>query len=80
MRPDDFWNSTLDECILTYQGKVDEWRFFRSGFNLVHCSLVEKPVDMLKVLPLPYDDELAVEEKSDDLFTDYEKYHKVANG
>lgn len=78
MRPDDFWNSTLDECILTYQGKVDEWRFLRAGFNLVHCSMVSKPAEIKEVLPLPYDDELEVDKV--DIFKEYEKYQKVANG
>lgn len=77
MKPAEFWDSTLDECILMYQGKVDEWRFLRAGFNLVHCSMVEKPADILKVLPLPYDDEL---NKAEDLFEEYEKFQKVVNG
>jgi hypothetical protein len=71
MRPVDYWDSSFDECILTYKGKVDEWRFFRNGFNLIHCSMVEKPADILKVLPLPFDDEIETTGNSDDLIEQY---------
>lgn len=28
------------------------------GFDLIHRSLVEKPVDIFAAIPLPFDDEL----------------------
>ena len=47
-----------------YRGKVDEWRFFRNGFNLVHLSLVEKGADIREYIPLPFDEDYG---KSDDI-------------
>lgn len=73
MRPDDFWSATFDEAILTYKGKVDEWRFFRNGFYLIHCSFVEKGADILKVLPLPFDDELDGADSTEDLVSEYNR-------
>lgn len=74
MSPDEFWSSTLDEAILKMQGKVDELRFYRNGFNLIHCSLVGKErVDILKALPLPFDDELDEATDTDEMFEEYRK-------
>ena len=44
------------------QGFVDRQRIERRNAYLIHCSLVEKPVDMLEYLPLPYDEELKEQE------------------
>jgi hypothetical protein len=52
---------------------VDEWRFFRNGFNLIHCSLVDKRSDILKTMPLPFDYELIQEEDTEDLVVVYNK-------
>lgn len=48
----------MDEVFLVIQGFVDKQRIERRNAYLIHCSMVEKPVDMLEYLPLPYDDEL----------------------
>lgn len=48
----------MDEVLLVIQGFVDKQRIERRNAYLIHCSMVEKPVDMLETLPLPYDDEL----------------------
>lgn len=55
---EEFWTSTFDEVLLTIQGFVDRQRVERRNAHLIHCSMVEKPVDMLEYSPLPYDDEL----------------------
>jgi len=48
--------------LLCVQGFVDRQRIERRNAYLIHCSLVEKPVDMLEYLPLPYDEELKGED------------------
>lgn len=53
-----FWTSTFDEVLLVIQGFVDRQRVERRNAHLIHCSMVEKPVDMFEYSPLPYDDEL----------------------
>lgn len=53
-----FWTSTFDEVLLVIQGFVDRQRVERRNAYLIHSSMVEKPVDMLEYLPLPYDEEL----------------------
>ena len=74
MTADDFYNGTLDEAIFRYKGKVNEWRFLRNGFNLLHCSFVEKPANILKVLPLPFDDEMEDEKDSEyDIISEYNR-------
>lgn len=71
--PIQFYDLTLDEAIIAFRGKVDEWRFLRNGFNLIHCSLVEKRADILGVLPLPFDNEIGGGEV--DLIEEYNKYY-----
>jgi hypothetical protein len=73
MRPADFWEATLDECILTYKGKIDEWRFFRNGFYLVHRTFADKPADILKEMSLPFDNEIQQEESGEDLLAEYNR-------
>ena len=75
-----FYDLTLDEAIIAFRGKVDEWRFYRNGFNLVHCSLVEKRADILNVLPLPFDDELGSVSLDDDLISEYNQLRESLNG
>lgn len=75
-----FYDLTLDEAIIAFKGKVDEWRFYRNGFNLVHCSLVEKRADILKVLPLPFDDEIDGGGIDDDLVEEYNQLREKLNG
>lgn len=60
MAPSEFWSSTIDEAVLCYKAKIDEWRFIRSNTYLVHCSLIESKhrVNIEEVLPLPFDDEI----------------------
>lgn len=44
---------------MAYKGHIDKLRFFRNGFNLIHCSLVGKDrVNIVDVLPLPFDYEI----------------------
>lgn len=78
--PIKFYDLTLDEAIIAFKGKVDEWRFYRSGFNLVHCSLVEKRADILKVLPLPFDNEIESGGLDEDLIADYNRVREQWNG
>lgn len=62
-----------------YRGKVDEWRFYRNGFNLIHCSLVGKDrANILEVLPLPFDDEIKQDQVSDSeqMMREYEELRK----
>lgn len=49
----------MDEVLLVIQGFIDKQRIERRNAYLIHCSMVEKPVDMFEHLPLPYDDELS---------------------
>jgi hypothetical protein len=51
----------LDEVLLVIRGFVNKQRIERRNAYLIHCSMVEKPVDMFDYLPLPYDDELKSE-------------------
>lgn len=53
----------MDEVDLKIRGKVDEWRILRDHAFLIHCSTVEKPVNKMEALPLPFDDELIEEER-----------------
>lgn len=48
----------MDEVLLVIQGFIDRQRIERRNAYLIHCSMVERPVDMLEYMPLPYDDEL----------------------
>lgn len=75
MNPVDFWDSTFDEVILKFKGKVDEWRVFRNGVNLIHCSMVamDQRVDIAQVIPLPFDDEILDSEGTFDIFDEYER-------
>lgn len=74
MRPGDFWSATLDEAVLTYRGKVDEWRFFRNGFNLLHRSFADKPANILEEIPLPFDDEITVDKgNTESLIDEYNR-------
>lgn len=60
MTADEFYNGTVDEAVLAYKAKVNEWRFIRSNTYLIHCSLIESKhrVNIEDVLPLPFDDEI----------------------
>lgn len=49
----------MDEVLLVIQGFIDKQRIERRNAYLIHCSMVERPVDMFEYLPLPYDDELS---------------------
>jgi len=69
--PLDFYDLTIDEALISYRGKVDEWRFFRNGFNLVHCSLVQNPVEISGTMPLPFDEEQTPSEY--DIIEDYKR-------
>ena len=69
--PIEFYDLTYDEAIIAYKAKVDEWAFFRNGFGLVHCSLGGKMADVIKAIPLPFDNE--VEEQVDDLVSEYNR-------
>jgi hypothetical protein len=55
----------LDEAVRVYKGKVEDWRRDRANAYLIHCSLVEKPVDIYEYLPLPFDDEILVDNSMD---------------
>lgn len=68
-----FWTSTFDEVLLVIQGFVDRQRVERRNAHLIHCSMVEKPVNMLDYLPLPYDEEL--KESVDGGLSDGELYN-----
>lgn len=48
----------MDEVLLVIRGQVNRQRIERRNAYLIHCSMVEKPVDMLEYLPLPFDEEL----------------------
>jgi hypothetical protein len=65
-RADDFWNSTFDEVLLVIKGCIERLRMERRNAWLIRCSLVDKPGDMLEVLPLPYDDEFDQEDEPDE--------------
>lgn len=65
-RPDDFWNSTFDEVLLVIKGCIERLRMERRNAWIVRCSLVEKPGDMMEVLPLPYDDDFREQEEEMD--------------
>lgn len=78
--PIKFYDLTLDEAIIAFRGKVDEWRFLRNGFNLIHCSLVEKRANMLDVLPLPFDNELENGDDIEDLIEEYNRVRETFNG
>ena len=71
---------TFDEVLAAYKGKVDEWRLHRNGYYLIHRSLVQKPVDILAEIPLPFDNLLRQQLKESekefekDMIADYQKY------
>lgn len=56
LSPNDFWDCTIDEAILTYKGKVMDWRFFRNGFLLSVSPYVKEGEDLLSKWPLPFDE------------------------
>jgi len=57
LSPDEFWDSTIDEVILTYKGKVMDWRVLRNGFLLAVSPYVKEGENLLSKWPLPFDDE-----------------------
>ena len=59
----------MDEAILCYKGKVNEWKQWRMGFYLIRASLVEKPGDIESIWPLPFDGK--VKDNTDDLIRQY---------
>lgn len=57
----------MDEVLLVIRGQVNRQRIERRNAYLIHCSMVEKPVDMLEYLPLPFDDELRQESPTSEM-------------
>ena len=56
---------------------MDEWRQERNGAYIIHCSLVEKPLAVTDLYPLPFDDELGTEKAStENLIEEYERLRK----
>lgn len=66
----------MDEVLLVIQGFIDKQRIERRNAYLIHCSMVEKPVDMLEYLPLPFDDELQQDTPMGEMSTE-EFYRKT---
>lgn len=56
LSPNEFWDCTIDEAILTYKGKVMEWRVWRNGFLLSVSPYVKEGEDLLSKWPLPFDE------------------------
>lgn len=78
--PIKFYDLTLDEAIIAFRGKVDEWRFLRKGFYLVHCTLIPDRADMKDVMPIPFDNEYDVSGIDDDLIEEYNRVRETFNG
>lgn len=66
----------MDEVLLVIQGLVDRQRIDRRNAYLIHSSMVERPVDMLDYLPLPYDDELREQSPATEMSA--EEFYKQA--
>lgn len=67
--PLDVYDYTIDEIVLAYKGRVDELRFHRAGYDLIHRSLSPRPANILEVLPLPFDSDI----ESLDLIEEYKR-------
>ncbi len=57
LSPSEFWDCTIDEAILTYKGKVMDWRVLRNGFLLAVSPYVKEGEDLMSKWPLPFDEE-----------------------
>lgn len=86
LSPDEFWDSTIDEAILTYKGKVMDWRVLRNGFLLAVSPYVKEGENLLSKWPLPFDEE-ETEMTEDEMLAAYnrakevtEKWLKQKNG
>lgn len=77
LSPESFWAATMDEVLLVVKGKTDEWRINRNNAFLIHRSLVVKPVDMFKELPLPFDEEI-IQMQDEALTNDLEALYNLA--
>lgn len=70
----ELYDYTTEQALNFYKGKVQDWRFHRACADLIHRSLVKEPVDILKAIPLPFDEEIAGRDSGDD----WEKYYYEA--
>jgi len=78
MSPDEFWNATMDECILTYMGKVNDWRVQRMIAVAIMKHGAGERVNPLEDVPLAFDDEF--QDNGDDLIEEYKRLKGVVNG
>ncbi len=67
MKPGEWLGCTVDEVLLCYRGKIQDWRYHRAFTNLIHRSLVEKGVNIYEAIPIPFDDEILDNDSTDDL-------------
>jgi hypothetical protein len=58
LKPAELYDLTTEQAIRVYKGKVQDWRIQRACANLIHRSLVEKPVNIFEAIPLPFDDDI----------------------
>lgn len=77
LSPDEFWDSTIDEVILTYKGKVMDWRVLRSGFCLAVSPYVKDGEDLISKWPLPFDDEGQAEMTEEKMLEAYNRAKEV---
>ena len=80
MSPGDFWNATMDECILTYMGKVNDWRVQRMIAVAMMKHGAGEKVSPLEDVPLAFDDELESRTSDQDLIEEYKRLNGVVNG
>jgi hypothetical protein len=80
MSPGDFWSATMDECILTYMGKVNDWRVQRMIAVAMMKHGAGEKVSPLEDVPLAFDDELESRSSDQDLIEEYKRLNGVVNG
>ncbi len=77
LSPDEFWSSTIDEVILTYKGKVMDWRVLRNGFLLAVSPYVKDGENLLSKWPLPFDEDTDEEMTEEQMMEAYNRAKEV---
>ena len=77
LSPSEFWDCTIDEAILTYKGKVMDWRVLRNGFLLAVSPYVKEGEDLMSKWPLPFDEEEGGEMTEEQMQEIYQRALKV---
>lgn len=77
LTPNDFWDCSIDEAILTYKGKVMDWRVLRNGFLLTVAPYVKQGESLVDKFPLPFDDEGKTEMSEDEMLAAYNRAKEV---